>query len=83
MVDFYRRVLQGEPRAEVLRQARLALRDDCPDPYYWGAFVCLGDPRPLSTVAPRIGGLPRLDGRSSLRKGDFEELGMSVTDPPS
>jgi hypothetical protein len=46
--DFYERVLTGEPRAEALRQAQLALRARYPDrPEYWGAFVCHGDPGPL------------------------------------
>jgi CHAT domain-containing protein/tetratricopeptide (TPR) repeat protein len=47
MVDFYRRILKGEPRAEALRQAQQAIRARHPDPYYWGAFVCQGDPGPL------------------------------------
>jgi CHAT domain-containing protein len=42
--DFYRRVLSGEPRAEALRAAQLALKAKHPEPIYWGAFVCHGDP---------------------------------------
>jgi tetratricopeptide (TPR) repeat protein len=46
--EFYERVLAGEPRAEALRQAQLAVRGRYPDrPEYWGAFVCHGDPGPL------------------------------------
>src|SRR5262249_45666931 len=26
------------------------------DVYYWGAFICQGNPSPLSTVRPRIAG---------------------------
>jgi CHAT domain-containing protein len=48
MEDFYRRVLQGQPRAEALRDAQLALKARYPDPLYWGAFICQGDPRPLA-----------------------------------
>lgn len=48
MTDFYRRILAGEPRAEALRQAQRALQAKVPDPYYWGAFICQGDPGPLS-----------------------------------
>jgi CHAT domain-containing protein len=48
MVDFYRRILQGEPRAEALRQAQQAIRIRHPDPYSWGAFICQGDPGPLA-----------------------------------
>jgi CHAT domain-containing protein len=47
MVDFYQRILKGEPRAEALRQAQLALKARHPDPLYWGAFICQGDPGPL------------------------------------
>jgi CHAT domain-containing protein len=48
MVDFYARVLAGQGVADALRRARLAVRERHPDPYYWGAFVCQGDPGPLA-----------------------------------
>jgi hypothetical protein len=47
MVNFYRRLLAGEGRAEALRSAKLELRSKYPDPYCWGAFICQGDPGPL------------------------------------
>jgi tetratricopeptide (TPR) repeat protein len=47
MVEFYQHVLRGEGRAEALRQAQQALRARHPGPYYWGAFICQGDPGPL------------------------------------
>jgi hypothetical protein len=52
MEDFYRRLLSGEGRAEALRQAQLALKEKYPEPFYWGAFICQGDPSPLGTVGP-------------------------------
>jgi CHAT domain-containing protein len=52
MEDFYGRLLAGEGRAEALRQAQLALKAKYPEPFYWGAFICQGDPSPLSTVRP-------------------------------
>jgi CHAT domain-containing protein len=52
MEEFYRRLLAGHARAEALHQAQLALRDKYPAPYYWGAFICQGDPSPLSTAGP-------------------------------
>ncbi len=52
MEEFYRRLLAGEARAEALRQAQLALRAKYPAPYYWGAFICQGDPSPLGTAGP-------------------------------
>jgi CHAT domain-containing protein len=56
MVDFYARVLAGEGVADALRQARLAVRERHPDPYYWGAFVCQGDPGPLAGLHACAGG---------------------------
>jgi CHAT domain-containing protein len=50
MVDFYRRILKGQPRAEALRQAQLALKAKHPDPSYWGAFICQGEPGPLTAT---------------------------------
>jgi hypothetical protein len=47
MEDFYRRILDGEPRADALRHAQLAIRQRFPNPFYWGAFICQGEPGPL------------------------------------
>jgi CHAT domain-containing protein len=47
MEDFYRRILQGEGRVAALRAAQLAMKEKYPDPFYWGAFICQGDPGPL------------------------------------
>ncbi len=47
MEDLYRRLLAGQGRAEALREAQLAMKIKYPDPFYWGAFVCQGDPSPL------------------------------------
>ena len=35
------------PRAEALREAQLALKEKYPHPYFWGAFICQGNPGPL------------------------------------
>jgi CHAT domain-containing protein len=48
MVNFYQRILKGEPRADALHAAQNDLRQKYPEPYFWGAFVCLGNPGPLS-----------------------------------
>jgi len=48
MVDFYRRILAGQLCAAALREAQLAIKAKYPQPYYWGAFVCQGEPGPLS-----------------------------------
>jgi CHAT domain-containing protein len=47
MQELYQRLAAGESRAAALRQAQLRVRRDHPEPYYWGAFVCQGDPGPF------------------------------------
>lgn len=47
MEEYYCRLLDGQPRAEALRQAQLALKARYPNPLFWGAFICQGDPAPL------------------------------------
>jgi CHAT domain-containing protein len=54
MEDFYSRLLAGEGRAEALRGAQLAIKARHPEPYYWGAFICQGDPSPLGMAGPEI-----------------------------
>jgi len=64
MDDFYRRLLAGRGRADALRAAQLAMKEKYPDPFYWGAFICQGDPSPLGTLreatadAGVVGGRP-------------------------
>jgi hypothetical protein len=50
MEDFYQRILSGQPRAAALRDAQMTLRAKYPDPLYWGAFICQGDPGPLRSA---------------------------------
>lgn len=47
MGDFYSRILAGQGRADALRDAQLALKSKYPNPFYWGAFICQGNPGPL------------------------------------
>jgi CHAT domain-containing protein/tetratricopeptide (TPR) repeat protein len=44
MEDLYARLRNKRPVADALREAQLQLRTSYPDPYFWGAFVSLGDP---------------------------------------
>jgi CHAT domain-containing protein len=53
MVDFYRRLLNGDGRLDALRGAQLSLRSKYPQPYYWGAFVCRGETRSLPSSLER------------------------------
>src|SRR5262249_31751807 len=55
MGGLYGRLLAGEGRAEALRQAQLAMKEKYPDPFYWGAFICQGDPSPLGRVESQTG----------------------------
>lgn len=61
---FYENLLKkGLGRAEALRQAQLALRQQYPtQPFYWGAFICQGDPRPLHGVGRDGIGVPSESG---------------------
>jgi CHAT domain-containing protein len=43
MEYFYRHLQKGMGKADALRQAQLDLKQDYPNPYYWGAFVLSGD----------------------------------------
>ena len=47
MVEFYHRLLAGQSRADALREAQLALQARYPEPWYWGGFICQGNPNPL------------------------------------
>ena len=47
MEGFYKRILEGRPRAEALREAQLEVKAVSPDPLFWGAFISQGDPGPL------------------------------------
>jgi CHAT domain-containing protein len=49
MDELYERLLDGKGRAAALRFAQEKIKQDYPDPYYWGSFVCLGQPGPLAT----------------------------------
>jgi tetratricopeptide (TPR) repeat protein/CHAT domain-containing protein len=44
MTDFYLRLLRGQPCAEALRDAQLTMKNKHSDPFYWGAFICQGNP---------------------------------------
>jgi hypothetical protein len=50
MENFYRHILDGRPCAAALRQTQLDMKAKWPHPFYWGAFLCLGDLNPLPTL---------------------------------
>jgi tetratricopeptide (TPR) repeat protein/CHAT domain-containing protein len=44
MAAFYRQIRLGSSWADALRRAQRIIRTKSAHPYYWGAFVCFGDP---------------------------------------
>ncbi len=50
MVDYYTRLIKGESRCEVLRNAQLTMMKskNRSHPYYWAAFVPIGNWTPLA-----------------------------------
>ena len=54
IVGFYNRALpRTQGRSAALREAQLALKKQRPDPRFWGAFVCEGDPGSLTATKPK------------------------------
>ena len=53
MIDFYENLLIGLSREEALRKAQMYIRGLYPDPFYWGAFILLGDIGPLKYLTHR------------------------------
>ena len=53
MVDFYRRLMAGEGRAQALRHAQLAMlrAAGTRHPYYWANFIVAGDWGPISMAS--------------------------------
>lgn len=43
MTSFYENWMKGIPKAEAFRQAQLQLKSKYSHPYYWGAFVMMGN----------------------------------------
>jgi CHAT domain-containing protein len=44
MTRFYSLMADGKSKAEALRQAKLELIKKRPSPFYWGAFILVGNP---------------------------------------
>jgi len=44
MGSFYEKWSKGQTKAEALREAKLELMKENPNPFFWGAFVMVGDP---------------------------------------
>jgi CHAT domain-containing protein len=51
MIHFYQELREGTSRAEALKKAQRKMKQikkRYSHPFYWGAFICQGDPGPLS-----------------------------------
>lgn len=44
MVEFYRQLIGGKGPAAALRNAQLFMKEKYPDPFFWAAFICHGNP---------------------------------------
>jgi CHAT domain-containing protein len=44
MVQFYKGLVKGKTKAQALAQAKKLIANKKPDPYYWAAFVLVGNP---------------------------------------
>jgi len=55
MIDYYQRLLRGVSRSAALREAQLAIKASSghSHPYYWAAFVPIGNWRPLQGTVAR------------------------------
>jgi CHAT domain-containing protein len=42
MVNFYEHWLKGEQKHEAFRKAQLMIKEKYSSPYYWGAFILVG-----------------------------------------
>jgi hypothetical protein len=54
MEDFYHRLAAVLGRAAALREAQLAMNDKYADPFYCGAFNCLGEPSPPDSAGSEV-----------------------------
>lgn len=45
MIDFYTLMSKGKSKAEALKQAKLNMKKKNPNPFFWGAFVMVGNPK--------------------------------------
>ena len=52
MVDYYRRLLQGEGRSAALRQAQriMLAQPGFAHPYYWASLMAIGNWNPLPAL---------------------------------
>ncbi|MCM3872313.1 MAG: tetratricopeptide repeat protein [Pyrinomonadaceae bacterium] len=82
MQEFYRRIAEGKSQSRALQQAQSAIRQKFPSPYYWGAFVCLGDLAPLPVQKtefvrasnPYVTGLPVTSDNLFVGRGDVLKI---------
>lgn len=58
MTGLYDRLIAGQDSGSALRDARLAIRELQPHPYFWGAFVLLGNPDRVSWNGSLASGRP-------------------------
>jgi len=52
MIELYQQILAGQPRSDALRSAQRSIRGNpqTRHPFYWGAFICVGQTGPIETA---------------------------------
>ncbi len=63
MTNYYAELLRGTGRADALRTAQLRVREHNPQPFFWAAFICQGDPGPLSRFRSTMNGGSHVSAR--------------------
>ena len=43
MVNFYTNWASGMSKTEAFRKAQQQLKEEMPEPYFWGAFIMVGE----------------------------------------
>lgn len=83
MERFYTHLRDGMGKAEALRQAKLEVREEYPNPYYWAAFVLSGD-------GGEIGDIPPITSEEAAKAEEVEATpalaspeSTGITPPPS
>ena len=52
MLNFYQHLKDGATVSESLRLAQMMIRQQHEHPFYWGAFICVGDPDATLKLTP-------------------------------
>jgi CHAT domain-containing protein/tetratricopeptide (TPR) repeat protein len=57
MIEFYKNLCSGMSKAAALRRAQLTIKASFRHPYYWGAFICQGNPNSIDGLVTDVADL--------------------------